>query len=108
MKRVAALAVLGLFLVAVPAAGADPQTPPNCTFSKGVTTCSSTTTTTSVRVTVVGGCTLTTEVTTTVVSYSAHRGAPGSNGREIAAPPPETTVTEGPTTTPCGGDPLPS
>ena len=96
--------VAGLLAVTASAAIADPQTPANCTFSKGVTVCSTTTSSTKTQTTTdTNGCTVSTPVTTTVTTYTAHHGAPNSQGEEVAAPPSVTTVTDGMTTVDCGG-----
>jgi hypothetical protein len=93
--------VAGLLAVAAPAALADLATPANCTFSNGVTVCSTTTSSTATVTSTDGnGCTVSTPVTTTVTTYTAHHGAPNSHGEQITAPPPETTVTDGTPSTP--------
>ena len=115
MRRIAMLGVFaGLLVVGVPGAIADggPTALANCTFSKGTTVCSTTTSTASTVTTTdpSNGCTITTPVTTTVTTFSVHRGAPNSNGEEVAAPPPVTTQTSGtPSTTSCpsGGTGIP-
>ena len=97
--------VAGLLAVTAPAAIADPPTPANCTFSKGVTVCSTTTSSTANVVSQDPGnsaCLDTTPVTTTVTTYTAHRGAPDGHGPQVGAPPPVTTVTDGTPTVDCG------
>lgn len=97
--------VAGLLAVTASAAIADPPTPANCTFSQGVTVCSTTTSSTANVVSQDPGnsaCLDTTPVTTTVTTYTAHRGAPDGHGPQVAAPPPVTTVTDGTPTVDCG------
>lgn len=106
MKGISCAAlVVGVLAVAAPAALADPPTPDNCTFSEGVTVCSTTTSSTQTATSIdQNGCTVSTPVTTTTTTFSAHHGAPNSQGEEVAAPPPSTTVTDGtPTVVSCGG-----
>lgn len=76
MKRAITL-VLFAGLIAVPSAVAKPAVPQDCTFAKGTTTCSTV-------VVEPGTATCATPGTTT--TYTAHRGAPGSNGVALAAP----------------------
>jgi hypothetical protein len=107
MRRIAMLGALGgLLVVGVPGAIADgdPMTPAGCTFSKGTTVCATTTSSTvQVPGTDANGCVISTPVTTTVTTFSAHRGAPNSNGKEVAAPPAVTTTSDGtPTIVSCG------
>jgi hypothetical protein len=98
MKSICCAALIaGTLAVVAPAAVADPPTPANCTFSKGVTVCS--TTMSSSSVVPAGsdqlGCPLVMWETTTLTTYTAHRGAPDSQGPGVAAPPATTTVTDG-------------
>lgn len=72
------------------------ETPPNCTFSNGITTCA---TTTSVTSTVAVGPTCSQTVTTTTTSYTAHHGK-DPHGEELPAPPSTTTTTNGAVTCP--------
>lgn len=63
------------------------ETPPNCTFDNGITTCATTTTATSTQA---DGPTCTQTITTTTTTYTAHHGK-DPHGEELPAPP--TTVT---------------
>ena len=95
----------GLLAVAASSAVADPPTPANCTFSEGVTVCSTSTSSTASVVSQDPGnsaCVDTIPVTTTVTTYTAHRGAPDGHGPQVAAPPAMTTVTYGAPTVDCG------
>ena len=95
MRRMSCVAaVLGVFAVGASSAGASsgPPTPSGCTFSNGTTVCETKTVTTSVS----GprpapeygeGCTETDTSTSTTVTFTAHRGAPDSQGQAVTPPP---------------------
>ena len=81
-------------------ASSGPPTPGGCTFSNGTTVCSNTTVSTSTftqPVDVDGqSCTQLYEQTITLTTFTAHKGAPGSQGAAVAAPPGFGTATVAP------------
>jgi hypothetical protein len=86
-------AVVGVLALGASSAAASggPPTPDNCTFSNGITVCATTTTTTTTGTQPAPdygpGCTQTYTTTTTSTTYTAHKGAPGSHGAAVTAPP---------------------
>jgi hypothetical protein len=81
-------------------ASSGPPTPPGCTFSKGTTVCANTTVTTSTFTQTVDidgqSCTQLYEETTTLTTFTAYKGAPGSQGKAVTAPPGFGSVAVGP------------
>jgi hypothetical protein len=72
-------------------ASSGPPTPSGCTFSNGTTVCATTTVSTSTFTQTVDidgqSCTQLYEQTLTVTTFTAHKGAPNSQGKAVPAPP---------------------
>jgi hypothetical protein len=91
-------------------ASSGPPTPAGCTFSNGTTVCSNTTVSTSTftqEVNVDGQtCTQLYEQTVRLTTFTAHKGAPGSQGAAVTAPPGFGSVTVAPVGPPDCPSPL--
>jgi hypothetical protein len=109
MRKIAVLALTAGAL-ALSAAGTavaaptGPEGPTTCTFSKGMTTCVSSTA--SVLTITQSGCTVNGSSTTTTTTYTAHQGTYNSNG--TAAGTPITTYSDPVVVNPSGCGPPPS
>jgi hypothetical protein len=83
-------AVVGMLALGASSAVASDGAPtsPDCTFSKGISVCRTSTTTTGTETDQAPdagpGCTQTYEVTTTTTTVTTRRGAPGSQGQTIS------------------------
>jgi hypothetical protein len=81
-------------------ASADPPTPPGCTFSNGSTVCQTVTVSTSTFTQMVEiddqSCTQLFQQTITLTTFTAHKGAPNSQGKPVPAPPGFGSVVVGP------------
>lgn len=101
MRKIAVLITAGVFALAYTGAALatpnGPEGPGNCTFDKGVTTCSyvgqpvATGTSTSAP-DARTGCTTTTSTYTTTTTYTSHHGTYNSQGEEVTAPQPTSTT----------------
>lgn len=95
-------AVVGVLALGASTAVASggPPTPSGCMFSKGTTVCATTTTSTSTFTQPAPeygqGCTQLFQETVTVTTFTAHKGAPNSQGEAVTAPPGYGSVTLGP------------
>jgi hypothetical protein len=104
-KKLATMLVMSSSLIvgaagAAVAAPAGSESPSNCTFSQGTTTCGTVGAPVSTPTTSgpdANGCTTTTTVTTVTTTYTAHHGTYNSHGAAVASPP-STTQTTGTTT----------
>ena len=101
MRRMSCVGVVvgALALGASSAAASNgPPTPPNCTFSNGITVCetqSSSTSTYTVPAPQDGpGCYDTIVESFTSTTFTAHRGAPDSQGAPVTPPPSYATGSE--------------
>lgn len=89
---IGAAALIAASAGAAVAAPSGPESPSNCTFSNGTTTCATVgapQTTSSVSAPDANGCTITTTTTTVTTTYAAHRGTYNSHG--VALPNPAST-----------------
>lgn len=100
-KKFAAMLVVSSSLIvgaagAAVAAPAGAESPSNCTFSKGTTTCGTDGASVSTPTTSgpdANGCTTTTTVTTVTTTYTAHHGTYNSHGEAVTSPPSSTRTT---------------